>query len=229
MTEYARQGIVPEAMVNFLALLGWSPGSGNKELFGRDDLIEAFSLEGISNSNAVFNPDKLEWFSAQHIAAMPAEDLACRVEPFLREAGLWLDTWAGPDRAWLLRLIEVLRPRVRRLTDLVEKSRTYLIDTIDLDPEAVAQHLSAPDVTGHLAALREALARVDVFAAQPLEAALRALATERGVKAGALIHPARVAVTGQSASPGIFDVLALLGRDRTLARLDACLREISDG
>ncbi|MEK6629356.1 MAG: glutamate--tRNA ligase, partial [Acidobacteriota bacterium] len=227
VTEYARQGIVPEAMVNFLALLGWSPGSGNKELFGRDDLIESFSLEGISSSNAVFNPDKLEWFSAQHIAAMPAEDLACRVEPFLREAGLWLDTWAGPDRAWLLRLIEVLRPRVRRLTDLVEKSRTYLIDTIDLDPEAVAQHLSAPDVTGHLAALREALARVDVFAAQPLEAALRALATERGVKAGALIHPARVAVTGQSASPGIFDVLALLGRDRTLARLDACLRKIS--
>ncbi len=227
VTEYARQGIVPEAMVNFLALLGWSPGSGNKELFGRDDLIEAFSLEGISSSNAVFNPDKLEWFSAQHMVTMPADDLACRVEPFLREAGLWLDSWAGADRAWLLRLIEMLRPRVRRLTDLVEKSRPYLTDTIDLDPDAVAQHLSAPDVTGHLAALRDVFARVDVFAAPPLEAALRALANERGVKAGALIHPARVAVTGQSASPGIFDVLALLGRDRTLARLDACLRKIS--
>jgi glutamyl-tRNA synthetase len=93
VTEYSRQGYLPEAMMNFLALLGWSPGN-DQELFGRDELVAAFSLEGISSSNAVFNPEKLEWFSAQHIARMPAAELVRRVEPRLREAGLWPATWS---------------------------------------------------------------------------------------------------------------------------------------
>ena len=88
VTEYSKQGFLPEAMMNFLALLGWSPGN-DQEFFTRDELVAAFSLEGISSSNAVFNPEKLEWFSAQHIARMPAAELVRRIEPLLREAGLW--------------------------------------------------------------------------------------------------------------------------------------------
>ena len=93
VTEYSRQGYLPEAMMNFLALLGWSPGN-DQELFSRDELVAAFSLEGISSSDAVFNPEKLEWFSAQHIARMPAAELVRRIEPRLREAGLWPATWS---------------------------------------------------------------------------------------------------------------------------------------
>jgi len=224
VTEYERQGIVPEAMMNFLALLGWSPGSGNKELFGRDELIGAFSLEGIASSNAVFNPEKLDWFSAQHIAAMSAEDLARRIEPFLREAGLWRDAYAGGDgRESLRQLIEMLRPRAKRLTEFVEKGRFFLADDVVFDQDAVQKHLATPDAPAHLAAVRALCASAEPFTAAVLDAGLRALAAERGIKAAALIHPTRVAVTGQAASPGIFEVLALLGRARVLARLDARL------
>jgi glutamyl-tRNA synthetase len=248
VTEYSRQGFLPEAMMNFLALLGWSPGN-DQELFGRDELVAAFSLEGISSSDAVFNPEKLEWFSAQHIARMPAPELARRIEPLLREAGLWPAKWSsgssfdspsgvalaqdksdpGEDdgeagRAWLARLIELLRPRAKRLTDFVEKGRPFLVDEVEYDAEAVKKHLSSPEARDHLAAVRELCATSEPFTAAALEPPIRALAESRGVKAGVLIHPTRVAVTGRAESPGIFDVLELLGRDRAVARMDACLR-----
>lgn len=221
--EYSTQGFLPEAMVNFLALLGWSPGN-DQELFTRDELVQAFSLEGIASSNAVFNPDKLEWFSAQHIARMDGDALATRLEPLLREAGLWRDAFAtGEGRAWLGRLIAVLRPRAKRLTDFVEKGTPFLADAIEYDAEAAARHLASDAARGHLAAIREMCAATKPFTAAALEPALRALASARGAKAGALIHPTRVAVTGRAESPGIFEVLELLGRDRVLARTDAAL------
>jgi glutamyl-tRNA synthetase len=224
VTEYSRQGYLPEAMMNFLALLGWSPGN-DQELFGRDELVAAFSLEGISSSDAVFNPEKLEWFSAQHIARMPAEELARRIEPLLRDAALWRDDLAGDTgRAWLARLIELMRPRAKRLTDFVEKGRPFLVDEVEYDAEAVKKHLSSSEALAHLAAVRELCAAAEPFTAAVLEPALRALADARGVKAGVLIHPTRVAVVGRAESPGIFDVLELLGRDRAVARMDACLR-----
>ena len=187
--EYSKQGFLPEAMVNFLALLGWSPGN-DQELFTRDELVQAFSLEGIASSNAVFNPEKLEWFSAQHIARMDGDTLAARLEPLLREAGLWRDAFAAGDgRAWLERLIDLLRPRAKRLTDFVDKGRPFLADAIEYDAEAVAKHLSSDEARGHLAAIRELCAATEPFTAAALEPALRGLATARGAKAGVLIHP----------------------------------------
>jgi glutamyl-tRNA synthetase len=233
VTEYSKQGFVPEAMMNFLALLGWSPGD-DRELFTRDELVAAFSLEGIASSNAVFNPEKLEWFSAQHIARMPAEELVSRIEPRLREAGLWPVAWSlAPSEgwspgsldpgfspgAWLARMVELLRPRAKRLTDFVEKGRPFLVDQVAYDAEAVKKHLSSPEALAHLAAVRDTSAAVEEFTAAALEPAIRALAESRGVKAGVLIHPTRVAVVGRAESPGIFEVLELLGRERAVARM----------
>ena len=247
VTEYSKQGYLPEAMMNFLALLGWSPGD-DRELFTRDELVAAFSLEGISSSNAVFNPEKLEWFSAQHIARMPAAELVRRIEPRLREAGLWPAKWspgsldpgiAAPESregwspgssdpgTWLTALIELLRPRAKRLTDFVEKGRPFLVDEVEYDAEAVKKHLSSPDARTHLAAVRDACAAAHEFTAAALEPAIRALAETRGVKAGVLIHPTRVAVMGRAESPGIFEVLELLGRERTLARMSRALEQFS--
>jgi glutamyl-tRNA synthetase len=224
-------------MMNFLALLGWSPGD-DRELFSRDELVAAFSLESISSSNAVFNPDKLEWFSAQHIARMPASELVRRIEPRLREAGLWPASWisgetaAGADeategdagRAWLAQLVELLRPRAKRLTDFVEKGRPFLVDEVEYDADAVKKHLSSPDALAHLAAVRDASAASESFTGAALEPVIRALADARGVKAGVLIHPTRVAVVGRAESPGIFEVLQLLGRERALSRMGQALR-----
>ena len=237
VTEYSRQGYLPEAMMNFLALLGWSPGN-DRELFSRDELVAAFSLEGISSSDAVFNPEKLEWFSAQHIARMPAAELVRRLEPRLREAGLWPPTWSpgssgwspgssdpgfNPE-TWLSRLIDLLRSRAKRLTDFVEKGRPFLADEVEYDADALKKHLSSPEALAHLAAVRGACAAAPAFTAAALEPAIRALAETRGVKAGVLIHPTRVAVVGRAESPGIFEVLELLGRERALDRMTRALQ-----
>ena len=217
--EYEAQGYLPEAMVNFLALLGWSPGSGDQEVFTRDELIARFTLEGISGGNAVFNPEKLDWFNQQHIMRMPADAILDRVRADLAAAGLWRDRFATSDRAWMGRVIDLVKPRAKKLADIVPQLRPFIEDRIEVDPAAAQKHLSAPDLGPHLAAWRDALARVEPFDAATLEAALRATAETRGIKAGVLIHATRVAVTGQAVSPGIFDVLELIGRERVLNRL----------
>ena len=219
VTEYQRQGYLPDAMVNFLALLGWSPGD-DREVMSIDDLVAAFSLEGISGGNAVFNTDKLDWMNGQYIARLPVDRLAAAVVPLLTDAGV--PTPAGSD--WFHRLLELLRPRAKRVVDFVELSRPYLVETVEYESEAVEKHLGAQHLGDHLAALAGALRTVDPFDEPHVEAAVRGTAAERGIKAGPLIHAVRVAVTGRTTSPGLFDVLILLGRDRTVERIERLVR-----
>ncbi len=216
--EYARQGYLPEAMLNFLALLGWSPG-GNQELFTRDELVRAFALEGISGGNAVFNPEKLDWFNQQHIALLPPNELARRLQPLLTAAGLWKDAYLGDRHAWFFAVIELLKPRVKRLDDFVVQGRFFLTDAIEYDSAAVDKHLRVDGMPDHLAALDAAFASLEHFDEASSEGALRAIAEARGVKAATLIHAMRVTVTGRSVSPGLFDVLSVIGRDEVRRRL----------
>jgi glutamyl-tRNA synthetase len=216
--EYPRQGVLPEAMVNFLALLGWSPGAGDEEVFTRDQLIVRFSLEGISGGNAVFNPEKLEWFNHQHIARLASHELIARLEPVLRSAGFWQESFTSERRPWLEAVLELLRPRARKLQDFVEKGRIFFADAIDYDEAAVGKHLT-PEIAPNLEALVDAYEGLPEFAREPLEANLRGVAEARHVKPATLIHAVRVAVTGSTVSPGLFETLELLGRQRALARL----------
>ena len=218
VTEYAKQGYLPEAMFNFLSLLGWSPGN-DEEIFSRDALVQAFALEGISGGNAVFNTEKLDWFNQQHIMRLAPDELAVRVKPWLVTAGLWRDDYLGDRHAWFFAVLELLRPRAKRLDEFAVLGALFFNDAIEYDSAAVDKHLRAPGVDAHLDAIAQALASLETFDPASTEAALRALAEARGVKAGVLIHAVRVAVTGKTASPGLFDVLALLGRDRVRARL----------
>ena len=218
VTEYRRQGYLPGAMVNFLALLGWSPGD-DRELMSTTELIESFSLEGISGGNAVFNTGKLDWMNGQYIARLSSHELLRAVEPLLADAGL-LTAKARQADAWLHRLVDLLRPRAKRLTEFVDLARPFLTDTIEYEPEAVEKHLAGPGLGAHVAALAAALRTVDPFDESQVEAAVRATAAELGIKAGALIHATRVAVTGRTTSPGLFEVLVQLGRERTVDRLE---------
>jgi glutamyl-tRNA synthetase len=218
VTEYRREGYLAEAMVNFLALLGWSPGDG-AEVLTKDELTERFSLDGISGGNAVFNPEKLEWMNTQHMARLTAAAIVELVRPHLESAGLWSAELESTRRAWLEQVIDLVKPRVRRLPDVVTQLRPYLMQDVSYDDSAVAKHLSAPDLAGSVAALTDAYRGLDHFDASTTESALRDTAAARGVKAATLIHATRVAVTGQAVSPGLFDVLHVLGRDRTVARL----------
>jgi glutamyl-tRNA synthetase len=215
--EYQRLGYLPEAMVNFLSLLGWSPGD-DRELMTRDELIAAFALEGISGGNAVFNPEKLDWFNQQYIMRLPIDELARRVEPWLRDAGLWSDDLAS-RRDWMNRLLELVRPRVKRLDQFAHELRPFLAGPVEFDEAAVAKHLAKPEIVPAFTALTATLESLEPFDSPALEPALRGVAESHGVKPAGLIHATRVAVTGRSVSPGLFDVLSLLGRERVVARL----------
>ena len=220
VTEYERIGYLPDAMVNFLGLLGWSPG-GNRELMSRDEMIAAFALEGISGGAAVFDPEKLDWFNAQYLSQLSPDDLVRFVKPLLQAAGLWDEDFdhAG-KREWLQRVLRLVVPRVKRLPDFVDQARPFLTATIEYDSEAVRKHLGTADLDTHIEALIVALEEDDgPFDEAAIERILRSVADARGVKAAALIHAARIGATGKAVSPGIFEVLALLGKPLTLSRL----------
>ena len=222
VTEYQRMGYLPQAMVNFLALLGWSPGN-DRELLSRDELIAAFALENISGGNAVFNPEKLDWMNQQYVMRIPAAELGGLLQPFVAAAGLWRDDYAHGAREWYLSLVALFQPRLTRLTSFVDDARPYLSDSLEFDEAAVAKHLSKPELASPLETLVATYRQLPVFERAALETALRATAEQHGLKPGALIHATRVAVTGRAVSPGLFEVLELLGRDRSLARLTAAL------
>jgi glutamyl-tRNA synthetase len=233
VTEYASLGYLPDAMVNFLGLLGWSPG-GNRELMSRDEMIAAFTLDGISGGAAVFDPEKLDWFNAQYLSQLSADDLVRLVKPLLQAAGLWNEDFAlrqaqgvpslsrddSGTREWLQRVLRLVLPRVKRLPDFVEQARPFLTEAVDYDSEAVRKHLGTADLDEHVEALITALEReADPFDEATIERVLRGVADARGIKAASLIHAARIAATGKAVSPGIFEVLALLGKPLTLSRL----------
>jgi glutamyl-tRNA synthetase len=224
VTEYRTQGYLPAALVNFLALLGWSPGD-DREIMSKAELIDSFALEGISGGNAVFNTEKLDWMNGQYIGRLSAIELTLAVRPLLAAAGLGSDPIVADDRT-CERLLELLRPRAKRLTDFVDQATPLLRDPAEYEPAAIEKHLSTPGLAGHLQALSASLRTIEPFDETTVEAALRDVANDRGLKAGTLIHATRVAVTGRTTSPGLFEIVALLGRARTLsrlARLDAFL------
>jgi glutamyl-tRNA synthetase len=226
--EYERQGYIAEGMTNFLALLGWSPGNTDQELFSTRELIERFTIEGISGGNAVFNTEKLDWFNHQHLLRLDDLELVRRLDPLLRDAELWQPSLTTTTFAWFQQVLALLKPRAKKLTDYVEALVPFLDGSIVYDEAAVRKQLSAPGTRDHLRALRTALATV-AFDEVSLEQALRQLAEQRGVKAGVLIHGTRIAMTGRMVSPGLFEMLVLLGRDRVLTRLDALIRLESVG
>jgi len=211
---YRDLGYLPDAVVNYLARLGWS--HGDQELFTRAELIEHFTLENVGKAAGIFNPEKLEWVNFQYMKAMPPADLAGLVVPFLERAGLPVPA----DRAWLVRVVETLRERAKTLVELADFCRFYLVDTVELDPKAAAKHLTTEigpvldDLIGRLAALPR-------WDTGTLEGTFQATLAAHGLALGKLAQPVRVAVTGGTVSPGIYEVLDVLGRERALARLRA--------
>ena len=175
----------------------------------------------ISGGNAVFNPEKLDWFNQQHIMRLPADDVLRRIRPDLEALGWWSDDLLGERGPWIASVIELLKPRAKKISDIAPQMRAFLSDDLIFDDAAVQKHLSDPLLADHLRAWTDVLEQVTRFDAATLEASLRSLAEVRGIKPGVLIHATRVAVTGQGNSPGLFDVLELAGRDRVVDRLAA--------
>ena len=234
--DYRNEGILPDAMVNFLALLGWNPGT-DEEVFTPEELCARFSLDRVQKKSAVFDPTKLAWLNGRHLVQVPVAEVAAEVRILL---GLLPATEAArldeDDGAWFRGLIGLLQVRARTLTEVAEAVRIYTRDVVEVDDAAAAKHWfhDAEAALGHLEALRAALAGAlerggAGWNEDALEAVVREVAEARGVGAGKVIHPLRVALTGQQASPGIFEVLVILGPDRSLARIREAMARIPQG
>jgi glutamyl-tRNA synthetase len=214
-------GFIPEAMVNFLALLGWAL-DGERELFSLPELEQVFSLERVGANPAVFNLEKLEWMNGQYLRAMPLPDRVARVLAFLAETGGAPEASAvGDVDAFLARAVEAVGDRLKTLSDVEGYAGFAFRDPVDIAPEALAELVKRPEADRRLLALADCVAAVEPFDLVPLEEAVRALAESLGVKAGELFSPARVALTGRKVAPGIFEVMRLLGKRRTVERLRA--------
>jgi glutamyl-tRNA synthetase len=232
VTTYRDAGFLPEAFVNFLCLLGWSP-KDNREKLSREELVEAFSLEGINRANAVVNfkedattPEetfdpKAVWLNAEHIRALSVEELSNRLLPIVRAAGL------DVDAAKLLRVTPLVRERIKLLRDVLTAADFFFVDQLPpYDPsELIPQKGDAAVALKVLQRAREVLAQTE-FTHDALDQALRAAAQELGIKAGQMFQPIRVAVCGRKNAPPLFETLAVLGRDTSLARIDQAIRKI---
>ncbi|NNF37910.1 MAG: glutamate--tRNA ligase [Gemmatimonadetes bacterium] len=227
VADYEAHGILPDAMVNFLALLGWNPGD-EREVMDRAELIEAFSMDRVQKKSAVFDTDKLEWLNGRYVAGLPLAALVPSALDRLEARGLGPDRWdpeaPGPEDEGFGALLQLLQSRARTIEDLAEQAEPFLVAEPELEAAATRKHW-ARDPAATAEGLRALWSALDAGSWEegPLEVRLRTCAEERGVGAGKVIHPLRVALTGRTRSPGIFEVLAWLGRDRAERRVRRAL------
>jgi glutamyl-tRNA synthetase len=223
---YRTEGFLPEAFRNFLALLGWAPG-GDEEFLRTSQLLEKFSLEGVSRTNAVFDRPKLEWFNTQYLQKLPIEELLPEVEAQLKRSKLWKEEWAaGPGRAWFSKTVDLLRPRVRLLPDFATWSRAFFTDDFERDSAAKEKFWKEPaKIKELLSKTAVALAALPEWNHDACDHATRAVAESAGVKAGLLINAIRVAIVGQAVAPPLFDTMVVLGQERVVRRLREAVAE----
>ncbi len=225
--DYQHLGLLPGAMLNFLALLGWSPG-GDREVMTMQEMIDLFSPDGLQRKAAIFDVQKLEWMNGQHLSLVPLTELEPRVTPAIVAAGLATEADLTTRTTWYHELLDLLRVRARTIDDIVRQAGPYFLDEIAYDPEAVAKQWKDPtDSRAILEATEIALSAVSEWNLGTLEGELRSLAEARGIAAGKVFQPLRVALTGMTVSPGIFEVLALMGRGLSLKRIQQAISVLS--
>ena len=217
--EYRDAGYLPDALVNYLARLGWS--HGDQELFTRRELVDKFTLENVGSSAAVFNPEKLLWVNFQYLKDTSPDTLVRLAAPFVARAKLPMPS----DAAWFARALASVRERAKTLDELVAAARFYVTDDVEMTSKAAAQ--LRPEIAPMLDDLTEKLAALSAWDAATIESTFHDVVTRHGVGLGKLAQPVRAALTGSTASPGIYEVLDVLGREKSLARLRAALAQIA--
>jgi nondiscriminating glutamyl-tRNA synthetase len=231
VADYIAQGFTREALVNYFAFLGWSPGT-EEEVFTLDELAQRFELDKVQKGGARFDRERLEWLNGQWIRRLDDDELVARLRPFLEAATIAGQVDRTPDEDELRSLLPIVRERIPTLASIVDVAGFLWVDELRVDPAAIIpKRWDAATTREGLAAARAVIAEHDAvtWEADELEPPLRALVEERGWKAGDLFMAIRVATTGMTATPPLFDTLVALGRDRTLARLDAAIASLSAG
>ncbi len=213
--EYLEQGFLPEAIVNYLALLGWSPGN-NQELIDKEELIKKFDLKRVLKTGAVFGRDKLEWVNGQYVRKLDVPVLTDKLIPYLEKRGYAPRNW---DRAWLEKLVALFHERIFTLTQFPDLAQFFFDDTIEYGEEAKAEFNKDPRLNDAFARYAKLLENLELFDVKTIEVKSRELMKELGMSGKEFIHPCRVAITGRTVSPGFFETVSLLGKKKCVDRL----------
>jgi glutamyl-tRNA synthetase len=221
VTSYVEQGYAPEALRNYLCLLGWSP-KDNREKIEIEEVIQIFDLAKVNRRNAAFDLDKCYWLNGQYILHMSLGRFRELSEPFIQKAGL-----VALDEAYLLKVLEIVKEKIKLFKDVPDWIGYFFTEEFALDPEAVAKTLNKPGAIDRLSRLRRKYAELGDWTVMGLEAALKELGVEIGCKVGELVHPARVAVSGRSIGPSLYHMLEVMGKPRVLQRIDRVLEQFA--
>jgi glutamyl-tRNA synthetase len=228
LNQYIDKGYLPDAMMNYLARLGWSL-DGNQEIFTRAELIEKFTIDRVNSGPASHDPDKLFWIQGEWMKTLPLEEKVEAVIPHLVREGLASEPVSPGLRARIARVIEALGDRLKVFSDILTLGRYFFTETITHDPDAVKKRLRKDGVPKMLAELDEVLARTEPYDLATLEKAIHDYAGSHGHPMGQVVNPLRVATTGQGVGPGLYDCLVILGRESCRARVAATLAMLEAG
>ncbi|MBN1822833.1 MAG: glutamate--tRNA ligase [Endomicrobiales bacterium] len=221
--EYKADGYLPEALVNYLALLGWST-EDSQQLFGKDELVSKFSLERCVPNAAVFDPKKLEWMNGEYMRKIEPSKLPDAFYKWAEETGSG-DKVKGWDRALASKIIEMEREKFRLFSEVPGLIDFFFADSVEYKPEAVDKTLKAPTAKVVIEESAKKLKEHDDFSAEGLEKFARGLAAEKGLGTGKVFHPIRVAISGKTTGPSLFHMMEILGKDKVIARLEECLKK----
>ena len=214
LASYIEQGYAPEAVRNYLCLLGWSP-KDNREKIDIDEVIRLFELEKINRRNAAFDLNKCYWLNGQYIAQMSLSRFIELARPFLRKANIEVS-----DQQYLQQVLSIVKEKIKLFRDVPEWTAYFFTEDYSFDPAAVEKVFAKPEAATRLAALRDEFAELQNWEAPALESALKNLAEKLGCKTGDLVHPARVAVSGRSVGPSLYHMLEVMGKERVLNRFE---------
>lgn len=215
--EFRSQGYVAEAIVNYLTLLGWGPGD-EREMFSLQETVELFELEQMSKKAAVYDTKKLTWMNGQYLSELPLEKILPEVKPFFIKDGYVDEAWFAENEEYFAKLVDTVRVRVKTLQEIADASDYFFKDVESYDEKGVAKHFK-PEAVALLEQCIAAVEADDVYSLETTEAAYNKIAADNGLALGKVIHPTRLALTGRTVSPGMFDVMVLLGKEKTLERL----------
>jgi len=223
--EFRADGYFPEALVNYLALLGWSPGD-EREMMPVEEIIASFSLEGVSKHAAIYDLKKLTWLNGQYLNALPLERVTNDAIPFFQARGYIGENLSPNDYAYVQQVVATVQSRVHTLVELVDAADYFFKDNFSYDEKGVKKFFSRPETADLLQRGKDVLAKTEPFDLPTVEAAYRNLIAELGISGGALIHPTRLAISGKTMGPGLFDLIVTLGKKKCLERLDRTIKFI---
>ena len=224
--EYKEIGYIPEAVVNYIAHLGWSSGD-EREIFSLEELVKEFSLDKISKHAAVFSIDKLNWFNSEYLKKRSVDSLVKMVIPFLKEANYIKEENLSPVKLeWLKEVIKLMQGRFKNFSQFIDYADYFFVDKIDIEPQAFQSVLNKEGISDILKALKEELSVLKCWDEKSIEDIVRKIASSLQIKGGKIIHPIRVALTGKKIGPGLFELIVVLGQEKTIQRLEEAIEKL---